>query len=81
MDEEEQVIDPFSSPDEISDVTLIVQDKKIFAHKSILGKKSSLSSIERRIRSVHRQSVTRFRSNVLRQWISRIENERNQSSR
>ena len=39
MDEEEIIIDPFSTPDDISDVTLIVEDKKIFAHKSILGKK------------------------------------------
>ena len=41
MDEDEQVIDSFSSPDDISDVTLIVEDKKIFAHKSILGKISN----------------------------------------
>ncbi|CAF3389621.1 unnamed protein product [Rotaria sp. Silwood1] len=38
MDEEEQSIDSFSTPDDISDVTLIVEDKKIFAHKSILAK-------------------------------------------
>ena len=38
MDEEEQIIDSFSTPDDISDVTLIVEDRKIFAHKSILGK-------------------------------------------
>ncbi|CAF0909885.1 unnamed protein product [Rotaria sordida] len=38
MDEEEQIIDSFSTPDDISDVTLIVEDKKIFAHKSILAK-------------------------------------------
>jgi hypothetical protein len=38
MDEEEQIIDPFISPDDISDVILIVEEKKIFAHKSILGK-------------------------------------------
>jgi hypothetical protein len=38
-DNEEQINDPFSSPDDISDVVLIVEDKKIFAHKSILGKK------------------------------------------
>lgn len=39
MDEDEQIIDPFSTPDDLSDVTLIVEEKKIFAHKSILGKK------------------------------------------
>jgi len=38
MDEEEQIIDSFSTPDNISDVTIIVEDKKIFAHKAILGK-------------------------------------------
>ena len=38
MDMEDQLIDSFSTPDDISDVTLIVEDKKIFAHKSILGK-------------------------------------------
>ncbi|CAF1464464.1 unnamed protein product [Rotaria magnacalcarata] len=38
MDDEEQVIDSFSTADDISDVTLIVEDKKIFAHKSILAK-------------------------------------------
>jgi hypothetical protein len=38
MDEDEQLTDPFSSPDDLSDVTIIVEDKKIFAHKSILGK-------------------------------------------
>jgi hypothetical protein len=38
MDEEESIIDPFSTPDDISDVTLIVEDKKIFSHKAILGK-------------------------------------------
>ena len=42
MDDEEQMVDPFSSPDDLSDVTIIVEDKKIFAHKSILGKKSKL---------------------------------------
>jgi hypothetical protein len=38
MDEEENIIDPFSTPDEISDVVFIVEGKQIFAHKSILGK-------------------------------------------
>ncbi|CAF2766953.1 unnamed protein product [Rotaria sp. Silwood2] len=38
MDEEEQMVDSFSTPDDISDVTLIVEDKRIFAHKSILAK-------------------------------------------
>jgi hypothetical protein len=38
MSDDEQVMESFSSPDDISDVTIIVEDKKIFAHKSILGK-------------------------------------------
>ncbi len=42
-DDEEQINDPFSSPDDISDVVLIVEEKKIFAHKSILGKKNPIS--------------------------------------
>ena len=40
--EEEQVMEPFASPDEISDVVFIVEEKKIFAHKSILGKHQKL---------------------------------------
>ncbi|CAF1412469.1 unnamed protein product [Adineta ricciae] len=40
MGEEEQMIDSFTTADEISDVTLIVEEKKIFAHKSILAKVS-----------------------------------------
>ena len=44
MDEEEQMIDSFATADEISDVTLIVEEKKIFAHKSILGKGKILLS-------------------------------------
>ncbi|CAF4449003.1 unnamed protein product [Rotaria sp. Silwood2] len=32
------MVDSFSTPDDISDVTLIVEDKRIFAHKSILAK-------------------------------------------
>ena len=44
MDEEEQMIDSFTTADEISDVTLIVEEKKIFAHKSILGKGKTLLS-------------------------------------
>lgn len=42
MDDEEQVIDSFLTPDDTADVTLIVEDKKIFAHKSILGKRNSI---------------------------------------
>lgn len=38
MDEDEQVNETFTSPDESSDVVLIVEEKRIFAHKSILGK-------------------------------------------
>ncbi|UJR07845.1 hypothetical protein I4U23_012128 [Adineta vaga] len=40
MDEDEQMIDPFTTADDISDVTLIVEEKQIFAHKSILAKVS-----------------------------------------
>lgn len=36
--EEEEIIEPFSSAEETSDVVLIVEEKRIFAHKSILGK-------------------------------------------
>ena len=43
MDEDEQVNEAFTSPDDISDVILIVEDKRIFAHKSILGKDFSLA--------------------------------------
>jgi len=39
MSEEENITDPFSTADEISDVVFIVEEKRIFAHKSILGKK------------------------------------------
>jgi hypothetical protein len=42
MDEDEQTIDTFSTADDISDVTIIVEEKKIFAHKSILGNKNYL---------------------------------------
>jgi len=45
MDEDEQTIDTFSTADDISDVIIIVEEKKIFAHKSILGNKN-LSLIE-----------------------------------
>ncbi|CAF1034720.1 unnamed protein product [Adineta steineri] len=38
MDDEEPLVDSFSTPDDISDVTVIVEDKKIFAHKAILAK-------------------------------------------
>ncbi|CAF3185659.1 unnamed protein product [Rotaria socialis] len=44
MGEDEQIIDPFSALDDLSDVTLIVEDKKIFAHKSILVKNKSYFS-------------------------------------
>lgn len=37
MEDEEQTIDPFTTADDLSDVTLIVEEKRIFAHKSILG--------------------------------------------
>lgn len=43
MDDEENLVDVFLSPDSTSDLTLIVEDKKLFAHKSILGK--SFSSV------------------------------------
>jgi hypothetical protein len=46
MDEEENIIDPFSTADEISDVIFIVEEKRIFAHKSILGKKNFFSRIQ-----------------------------------
>lgn len=40
MDEEENLIEAFTSSDSTSDLTLIVEEKKLFAHKSILGKRS-----------------------------------------
>jgi len=48
-EEEEQTIDPFSAPDDISDVILIVEEKKIYAHKSILGKSFILFIVLNRI--------------------------------
>lgn len=36
--DDEQLIDSFTVNDKTSDVVLIVDEKKIYAHKSILGK-------------------------------------------
>ena len=36
--DDEQLIDSFTTNDETSDIVLIVDEKKIYAHKSILGK-------------------------------------------
>lgn len=40
MSEDEELIDSFSTPDDITDLTIFVEEKKIYAHRSILGKKN-----------------------------------------
>jgi hypothetical protein len=45
MDEDEMAEDAFSSADDLSDVVLIVEEKKIFAHKSILGNNEKKTAV------------------------------------
>ena len=67
MDEEESVIDPFTSPDEISDVIFLVEEKRIFAHKSILGKIFPFIAFFMIYSS---KGFTGIQSNVIFQWFS-----------
>lgn len=70
MDEEEPVIDPFTSPDDISDVIFIVEEKQIFAHRSILGKIFPFFSFLAFCMVYSSESLTGIQSNVILQWFS-----------
>lgn len=68
QEDEESVFEPFTNPDEISDVIFIVDEKRIYAHKPILGEFPSFSLSIHCISSS--KDFTGIQSNVILQWFS-----------